>query len=430
MERISISDGVSLNIIKTDKFKTDYISFNFVTQLKKETASYNALIPQVLMRGTEKHPDLASIKNALDDLYAASVEGRIYKRGEYQVCGITGSWLADKYAIDGTAVTEGSLDMLEELIFEPFTKNGVFAEGYVENEKNNLIDDIRAIINNKTGYAVRRCQEEMCKDESFGICEYGDESSVRAITPAELYGAYKRLLSEASVEIFYVGSYDAQALTARVAEMFKGRERSCVALEKPLVKRSVTEVKNVTESISAVQGKLSLGFRTGRVLGEADYKALPVLVELYANSTVSKLFLNVREKLSLCYYCRAIPEGMKGIMIVTSGIEVANKEKAQNEILYQLEKVKKGEFTDEELVLAKKSLKNAYSELTDSPAALEGWYLTRRLAGVYDDPMQVCESFMQVTREDVVKAAEGITLDTVYFLEGTLAGEGEDEDDE
>jgi predicted Zn-dependent peptidase len=207
--------------------------------------------------------------------------------------------------------------------------------------------------------------------------------------------------------------------------MFDNCERNYKPLIQSYVEREVSEVKEVNEKCPAVQGKLSLGFRMGTILGEADYKGLPVFLEMYANSPVSKLFMNVREKLSLCYYCRAIPEGMKGIMVVTSGIEVENKEKAQAEILAQLESVRNGDFTDDELILAKKSLKNAYSELNDSPIALEGWYLTRRLAGIHDTPESVCNDFMSVTKEDVVLCARKIKLDTVYFLEGTLKGEAD-----
>ena len=178
-----------------------------------------------------------------------------------------------------------------------------------------------------------------------------------------------------------------------------------------------------------MQGKLSLGFRTGTVLGEEDYNAFPVFVEMYGNSPVSKLFMNVREKLSLCYYCRAIPEGIKGIMVVTSGIEVSKKQEAQDEILAQLECVRNGEFTEDELILAKKSLKNAYDELNDSPASVESWYLTRRLAGVNEESETVARRFMDVTREDVIRVAKKIKLDTVYFLEGTMTGEVEDDDE-
>ncbi len=429
LEKVKITDGVMLNIIATDKFKTNYLSFNFVQYLDKEKVSLNALVPQVLLRGTKKHRDIASIKIALDELYAASVEGKIFKRGEYQICGINASWLADRYSIDGTKITDGTIDMLEEILFEPYTENGVFSESYVESEKKDLIDDIRALINNKNGYAVRRCKEEMCYNEAYGISEYGDEESVKKVTAEKLFLAYNELLETSRIEIFYVGSGDKDSICNRIRRIFDGKYRNYVEPEKTKVKYGVKKVRNVTEKISAAQGKLSLGFRTGSVVGDKDYRAFPVFVEMYGNSSVSKLFMNVREKLSLCYYCRAIPDGMKGVMVVTSGIEVANKEKAQNEILAQLENIKQGNITEEELILAKKSLKNAYNELNDSPPALEGWYLTRSLSGFSDSHEDVCADFMDVTKEDVINIARKVELDIVYFLEGMVTGEGEDGDE-
>ncbi|MBQ7968992.1 MAG: insulinase family protein [Clostridia bacterium] len=425
METIKIAEGIALNIIETDSFKTNYLSFNFVTPLTKDSVSLNALLPQVLIRGTKKHKDLAEIKNALDDLYAASVEGRVYRRGDNQICGMAASWLSDRYSIDGTKITDGTLDIIYELLFEPLTENGVFLEKYVESEKRILIDDIRAAINNKTSYAIKRCQQEMCKNEAYGLGEYGEEAWVEKISAKDLFEAYEKLLKNARIEIFYVGSDNKEILSKRIAKMFEGLKREYKELEPSKVIRNVEKVKEITEKCPVAQGKLSLGFRMGTVFGEDDYRALPVFIEMYGNSPVSKLFMNVREKLSLCYYCRAIPEGTKGIMIVTSGIEVANRQKTQDEILAQLESVKSGDFTEEELVLAKKSLKNAYSELNDSPASLEGWYLTRRLVGLSDTPESVCDGFMKVTAADVIRVSNKLKLDTVYFLEGTLEGEAD-----
>ena len=418
LEKINISDGVTLNIIKTDKFKTNYLSFNFVCELKEENASLNALLPQVLIRGTRKHPNMASVKKALDDLYAASIEARVYKRGEFQVVGMAAGWLDDRYSIDKTDITMGTFDMLEEVLFDPYTENGVFSKNYVEGEKCNLIDDIRAAINNKRTYAVDRCKEEMCKNEPYGIAVYGKEEQVKDITAEMLFDAYKDLLKTSRIEIFYVGNNDTDKMTQRIKAMFSSVERVYTEPSSAVVIKEVSDVNEVIEKCQATQGKLSLGFRNGCSLGEKEYKAFPLFVEIYGGSPVSKLFMNVREKLSLCYYCRAIPEGLKGIMVVTSGIEVENKQKTQDEILEQLDNIRNGNITEEELVLAKKSLKNAYNELEDNPTSLEGWYLTRRLAGLDDTPENVIGGIIGVTKEEVVEAAKKIKLDTVYFLEG------------
>ncbi len=429
LEKINISDGVTLNIIKTDKFKTNYLSFNFVCNLREENASHNALLPQVLMRGTKKHPNMAGMKKVLDDLYAASIEARVYKRGEFQVIGMAAGWLDDRYSIDKTDITMGTLDILEEVLFEPYTENGAFSKNYVEGEKSNLIDDIRAAINNKRTYAIDRCKEEMCKYEPYGIAVYGKEEQVERITAETLYDAYMSLLKTSKVEIFYVGGNDGDKIAQRIKAMFSSIRREYLEPSSAVVIKEVSSVKEVTEKCQATQGKLSLGFRSGCSLGEKDYLAFPLFVEIYGGSPVSKLFMNVREKLSLCYYCRAIPEGLKGIMVVTSGIEVENKQKTQDEILAQLENIRNGIITEEELVLAKKSLKNAYNELEDNPASLEGWYLTRRLAGLDDIPEDVIGGIMNVTKREIVEAAKKIELDTVYFLEGTQK-EGADVGDE
>ncbi len=269
----------------------------------------------------------------------------------------------------------------------------------------------------------------MCKDEPFGICEYGDENSVNKITAGSLYDAYTDLLSNSMIEIFYIGSDLKDKLCSKIYAMFKTFHRNYSGMTKSIVKRTVDEKKEIIEKSPVTQGKLSLGFRLQNVLGEPMHEVFSLLYEMYGNSPVSKLFMNVREKLSLCYYCRVIPEGLKGIMIVTSGIEVDNRQKAQEEILYQLECIKRGDFTDEELELAKKSLKNAYNELKDTPSSLEGWYLTRRLAGLSDDPMDVCDMIMKYTRDDIINFARMIELDTVYFLEGTLKGDEDNEDE-
>ena len=203
-----------------------------------------------MLRGTKNHKDIASIKVALDELYAASVEGKTFKRGEYQVCGITASWLADRYSIDGTKITEGTISILEELLFDPYTENGIFSKSYVESEKIDLIDDIRALINNKNSYAVTRCKEEMCRGEAFGISEYGDEESVKKITADELFAAYQNLLETSRIEIFYVGSGDVEALFEKIGKMFADKKRAYTEPQKTVVKYGVTEVKNVTEKIT------------------------------------------------------------------------------------------------------------------------------------------------------------------------------------
>ncbi|MBQ4575968.1 MAG: insulinase family protein [Clostridia bacterium] len=428
LKKIAVCDGVVLNIIEKDKFKTNYISVNFITPLSSESAALNALLPRVLKRGTVAHPDMASLNRAYETLYSTTIYSRNYKRGEVQIVGFCASPLANDYIPDGTDVLDGTLKLMDEIIFSPLLEDGCFKAEYVESEKRMLIDDVKAQINNKNRYALRRCEEEMCRGEVYGVSETGTAAEIEAITPASLYACYKALLSGAKIEIFFVGKTDEEALIKSIKDVFVKCAHTVTAPLTTEVIRKAGEAREVVEDQPVAQGKLSLGFRTNCVLSDGNYHEFALMRELYGGSTVSKLFMNVREKLSLCYYCSAIPEAHKGIMVVASGIEVANKQKAQDEILAQLEAVKVGDFTEDDLAKAKRSIVNSYTELSDSPMSLESWYLGRALAGLSTSPEDAIELVMNTGREAVMAAAQGVTLDTVYFMRGTLnAGGAENE---
>ena len=424
-KRIHVSEGIDLNIIKTDQFKTNYISVNFILPLSAENAAYTALLPAVLLRGTKHYPDMAAISRRSDMLYSTSIHPRVYKRGEAHIFGFSAYVLDNSYSLDGTDILGGALELMSEILFEPVLENGVFRADYVESEKQNLIDNVNAKINDKIRYAVQRCQEEMCAGERYHISETGSVEEIAAISPASLYGFYQSVIGRARVEIYYVGRGDGDELAARLRPLFSRASGGLYRNDTQVI-RAAADVKEITEDQPVAQGKLSLGFRTGCILSDADYHVFSLFLVLYANGTTSKLFMNVREKLSLCYYCQAIPEPQKGIAIVTCGIETANKQKAQDEILLQLDAVRKGDFTDEELESAKKTLINSYRELGDSPASLESWYMGRDLSGRSDSPDEAAAAVIEVTRDQIAGMAERMSLDTVYFMRGTLKADEEE----
>jgi len=427
--RIKLADSVYLNVIETDKFKTNFISAEFFIPLRAETAAKAALLPSVLLRGTKKYPDMASLNRQFDYLYGSYIWPRNYKLGETQVIGFSSYVLADKYALEPTPIMSELLGVMEEIVFDPVTEGGVFRADYVEGEKRNLIDRIKAQINNKNYYAVKRCRDEMCRGEAYAVSELGEIEDVQAVTPESLYEFYKWIISGTRVELYFVGSFDIGKLTEQLRDIF-GR---CANISAPELKteviRRAEKVKEVIEDQPVKQGKLSLGFRTDCTLADRDYHVFAMFRELYGGSPTSKLFVNVREKLSLCYYCSAMGEAHKGIMIVSSGIDVANKQKAQDEILRQLELTRAGEITEAELAAARNSLKNSYRELYDNADSIKSWYTSRMLVGRDDSPEDAAAAIETVTAEDIANMAKRVTLDTIYFLNGTLKpDEGSDEE--
>ncbi|MBQ8552256.1 MAG: insulinase family protein [Clostridia bacterium] len=421
-----IADGVSLNYLETDKFKTGYMSVNFIAPLDSATAAKNALIPSILLRGSVKYPNMAQINKKLDYLYAASLSSRCEKRGEIQIFGLTASMIDPAYTIDGENLPLEVTDMLADILFCPVTDGEAFNAAYTESEKTNLIDAINAKINNKAYYARMRCIEEMCKNERYGISETGTPEEVAACTAETVYAQYKYALKNYPVEIFFVGSCDIDALADKLTSLFDSIARTPMAIAETEIIKKAEAVKRIDEDMPVNQGKLNIGFRAGASIKDADYPAVMMFNEIFGGGVTSKLFMNVREKMSLCYYCSSAPDAPKGLIIVSSGIEVANREIAEKAIFDQLDAVKRGDFNEEEYESAKLGLINSYRELADSARGLEMWYLGRLLNGVPGDPDSVAASIERVTRDEIITAANRVSLDTVYFLNGTLKGEGED----
>jgi len=423
LKRKQINDATTLAMVETDKFKANYMSLLFNIPLSRETAALNALLPMVLTRGTADMPAMRDINLALDNLYAASVSPRCFKRGENHIFGFNAYMLDNAYAPDGCDISSGVLEILDSIVNRPLVNEKAFKKDYVESEKNNLCDRILSVINNKNRYAVTRCVEEMCSDEAFGIGDCGSIEDVKNITASDLYDYYLSVINNVGADVFCVGRF-ADSFENGLKSITAGFKASSVSSNNTSVKLEADRVKRIDEDQPVKQAKLSLGYRTGITLDSRDYCKFVVFNEIFSASPMSKLFRNVREKLSLAYYCHSIPEPLKGIMVVSSGIDSSNRQKAEDEIAKQLELVRCGEITDDEINSAKASIINAYRELEDSHEALERWYSVRMMAGRSDSPAEASKDILSVTKEDVAEIARGISLDTVYYMNPTVKEDG------
>lgn len=419
--RRELFPGVWLRAVHTNKFKSSYLSVTLLVPLDRRTAGANALIPEVLRRGTAIHPDMESLSAALDELYGGAIEPVVRKKGESQCVGFAASFLDDAYALKGEKILEPAADLLGEVLLKPYTEKGVFSSGYTDGEKANLIDRIRAQINDKRTYAVRRLTREMCKYEAFGADKLGDEESVSNLTPESLWEQYQKLLREARVEVYFCGSADpdrvAGALRSALSALPVNEDRVDPACDVRVT--AGPEPIVVEEAMDVTQGKLALGFRTGGLTcWEEEYPALYLATAVFGGTTLSKLFMNVREKLSLCYYASATLERMKGLVLVSSGIEFDKYQTAKDEILAQLEAVRRGELEDWELEGSRRTLISACMTTLDEQSRQEEFWLGQAAAGLEESPEEFAARLEAVTREQVAAAAQKWELDTVYFLKG------------
>ena len=415
--RSALCDGVGLNTVRTDRFKTAHLTVNLFVPLRKETASAYSLLTDVLMRGTEQHPTMRDLNRRQDELYSLGLGAYVQKKGEAQLVTFELTCIDDAYAFDGLHVLEEGMKLLRELIFCPCTEDGIFRETYVEQEKKNLADDIRSRIDNKASYARRRCIEIMCEGEPYAVDHGGDIAEIEKLNAASLWGIYRSLLASARVEIFYIGK-KAEEEVAELCKRYLPFSARDAVFPTTAQGSAHAEPRRVTEQMRISQCKLSVGFRAPYTLQTGNFAKMSLFNEVFGGSPSSRLFLNVREKKSLCYYCSSGPDGLKGLLMVNSGIEQKNKQAALDAILEQLDDLRAGKLTVEELETARRSLRNGYREITDSPSSVCSWYLGRISAGRTDSPEEMAKSLDEVTVADVVKVANDLTLDTVYYLEG------------
>lgn len=414
---VKLCDGRSLHTIYDDKYKTEYLSIFFSLPLTVENASYSSLAARVLQRGSEGFSSMKELSQALDDNYSTTVGAGAFKCGEREIFSFNLVTLKDRYALSDEKIFDRGVEILTDLMLRPLTCDGGFIPEYVDGEKQNLIDSINAQINNKAAYSRRRFISAMCEGEPFSVNGEGDVETVKNASPVELYDFYKNVIMTSPCDIYYVGEKSAEEVT----EIFKdilgeGGEYPATAVE-----YSPRDVKRVNETMDIAQGHLWIGFRTGITYSSENYLDAVLFNMVLGGDVTGKMFMNLREKMSLCYTCHSSMDSNKGILMAYAGIDPSNAEICEKAFFEQLDKIKNGDLTDVEISDAKKSFANRMREIVDNPSLLATWYFMRR--GSDRDPERDAEDIEKITREDIVKIANSIILDTVYLL----AGKGENE---
>ena len=417
----NIAEGIRFCSVKTDKFKTCRVNISLAMPLDKN-ASSRAILPFMFSRRCAKYPDYTSLNRVLDELYGAAVSAGVLKRGEAQVISFSMSAIDDRFALDGDKVALECTKLLADMIFDPLTEGESFPEDIIEQEKRLLVEAIENEQNDKRRYAMLRCEQLMFADEAYGINRFGSVEDVKALTPDAVYAAWRDVLEKATVQITMVSSMDPQPIVDLIREKFSEIERHPVEI-KTLFVSGLPKPEYISESMPLKQGKLVMGFRTGMRSEDDMMPAMKVAVDIFGGGTYSKLFSVVREKMSLCYYCSAALFNSKGIVMVQSGIEDTNEEKAKNEIINQLRLTAEGEFTDEDFTSSIKSLTDSILGNSDTPEEITAWYASQILRNELKAPETYAKEIGCVDRAEVVRAAKTIMLDTIFMLKSS--GEAE-----
>ncbi len=416
--RREIGPGVFLTALPTDKFKTSVLSVSLVRPLSRREASLSALLPAVLRRGTREIPDMKTFADVLAELYGARLEPCVRKKGEAQCVGFVSGFVDGAFLPGKPAILPEITRLLCQTLLDPAREGGGFVCAYVESERGQLVDMIRAAKNDKRSWAEQRLLALMCENEAYGVPEPGTEETAESITPEALWAHYQTILPRSRVECVYVGPAPFNTVAGYLVKHLKNMPRGVIdPVETAVVRRAETE-RFFTETMAVSQGKLALGARLGVTSADPAYPAAVMLSAVYGGTTSAKLFTHVRERLSLAYYAASIIHARKGLLIVSSGIDPTALEPAKNEIKAQWDAICRGEITDEELETARRSLRDSLLSSTDRPAGLEDYYLGQVSGGTLGSPEELAARVETVTKEEIVDVARGATWDTVYFLTG------------
>lgn len=412
-----IQKNINLYYITDEKYKTVSMSLFLHRKLSRDEATFNAMLSKILRCGTQSKKDISALNLYAEELYGTLYDVNITKKAYAQSIVSSVNFLSDKYT-EESIVSQG-IEFMLDLIFKPFVQDGAFDKSYLDVEKQNLKDDIEGLVNDKRSYANFRCIEEMCKGEDNAVFEFGYLEDIDKIDEINLYNHYKNIITTSPIDIFVVGSVDIDEVVHYIKNYFAGFEFNI----KPIApcKADLSKVKNiryVEDKFDVNQGKLAMGLRTAITLEDDLYYALLLGNSIFGAGAHSRLFNTVREQMSLCYYASSRLDKFRAIMLISSGIEFENFEKARDEIIKQLDNISKGDFTDEEFSVSRDFVINSYNSYKDSPYLMKDYYLGHCFSTNKDTIDEAIEKISSVTKEDVIKAMSCVSLDTVYFLKG------------
>lgn len=414
--RNEICEGVAFNSIVDTRFKISRISASLAAPLNKKTAAANALLSCVLTRSCKKFPDFTALSRELDALYGAALYPSVRRFGDFQVITISAAGLDDRYSLDGESVSSQLTELLCSILFEPNLKDGLFNEDDVEQERRQLIENIDAEFNDKRTYAINRCIETMCRNEPFSVGRFGSREDVTALTQESIFNSWKQLLDNSRVELAMLGSADPENAYQGFKKYFADKPRKTGGTT--TVVKDIPEIKRITETEEISQSKLVMGFRAAYPENKTQLVANSLMSAILGGTPTSKLFTNVREKQSLCYYCASRVDNSKGIMLVDSGVEIKNIEKTEEAVMEQLRLLKNGCITDDELNSAKLAIKNSYISSLDSLGALQSFYINGILLDKAMSPLEAAAIVDDISKDQITELAKQIKLDTVFSLIG------------
>ena len=411
----------NLHIIKTDKFKTVTVKINFKRELKKDEITYRNMLINMLCESTSKYPTKRLMNIATEDLYELNYRGMNYISGKYNIMGFDVTFLNEEYTEKG--MLDKSIKFLSELVFKPDIerkRNGIgFKEENYKLSYNLLKNNIISIKESPDGYSKIRMLENMEPNSYLSYRSVGYLEDLEKINNRKLYKYYESVLSRDVIDIFVIGDVNERHVRKIIEQSFSNIRTIKKPTDSHFIRPKKVRLvpKKVKEKQKINQSKLCLGLKIDKMTNFELRYVLNVYSYILGGGPDSKLFKSVREENSLCYYISSSAQPLNSIMTISAGINKNDYTKALTLIKKELLNMKKGKFNDDDIIKAKITYINSLKELEDNPQNLLSLY-----AGIEylnsDNMEQRFIKINKVTKNDVIKLASKIHLDTIYLLEG------------
>ncbi len=420
--QMELNKSVKLHTIKSNKFKTDLIGVYIRRPLLKEEATKNSLLSMLINKGTEEYPSFLELNRKLEDLYGSILVSDVSKKGEQHIIQIK-MQLPNRKFVDSQDILKEGVNILNGVLNNQVTQDGGFKKESFLQEKENLKEKIEGRINDKMKLAVERCVEEMCDDEKYSIYEYGSIEELEKIDEKELYKYFKDIIATSPIDIFIVGDVEENEVKDLFSQSLKFNRGEIISIPREEINKTITAVKEAEDNFNINQGKVTLGYRTNIPYESELYESAILFSNILGGGPNSKLFKNVREKESLCYYIFSKIDKFKSIMLVSSGIEFQNFEKAKTLIQQEVESLKEGNFTEDDIDIAKKSIVTSIKSLTDTPNMLMDFLYSQILGNSLNTIENIIAKIQAVTKDSIIDAGKKFELDTIYFLNKEKEGQ-------
>ena len=408
----NVADGVRVVCIETDKYKTAELDISMALPLDEKGAA-NALAIYLLKRSCKAYPDFTVLHGKLDELYGASLGASVGKYGDSQILSLGITCLDDKFSLDESSIIEEAIELLSGMLFNPNVRCKSFGKENFETEKRLMLQRILDEQDDKRIYATQQLIKNMFDGEPYGRNKYGTQEEINAVKMADVYQAWQNMLLKSRIQITCVGSIPAERVIEIFRKKFAKLQRTPVEMKSVFTPKAEAS-KRFEERLPMNQGKFVMGYRTGMTHNHDNEFAERIAVDIFGGGTYSKLFTVIREKMSLCYYCRATLVTGKGFVLVDCGIDTDKEEPATKGIMQQLEAVKNGDFEDDVLASSKRSLRERMTFST--PDGILSWYAGQITDEELRTPESMIENIEKVTKQEVMDCAAKMSLDTVFML--------------